>query len=619
MRIQKWGKLQVMIVRSIIIAAAFIGFSAASTASPKLRATTIEWSKDNLTKTTTYLYADKTKQVVSDIVEPRVSVNTTGSVQTITTVYGNNKKEITKIAGEAIGEEVAPDYKSKVTWYVFPDGSTSTVTAKVTKTTVTWSKDNLTKTTTYLYADKTTRVDRETGEPHEARIFGKDHLTETIKTTYPNGKSTTRIVKHQPTYDGMEHTQPTTEFNNENSVGRSPNVTELIMRYPTGKSVVVEDGSSTLPFNEVTLVTKGIEDPNSFVKAGSSIYDLRWGIPDYAGPLAVSAYTSGAAIYGDTKSYFNIAGKNVCDATGNYSYCYRYYPSLSYGTATIGAPHEDVTSAWSKGWTGLNQAIAVIDSFGHYVGEYRSGTSYYHGVVVTSIVGSVAINSPLYTYDWSGKEAYLRDLRGVTVYNEIALKAVNMSFDFKAGTSKNVATKFVNFFKNGIPGANTTNAVITKAAGNYSRPSDKEILNSALMQDKAILNRLILVGATEGDGYVNQRTKIADYSNTAGANKSYQDRFLVANGNSVFKGPVWIGGQYVEPGEGTSYAAPRIAGYVGILRHKFPNLNAEKTANVLLKTARYDTLTCYPKCNRAVYGRGEASLSRALSPIGKLR
>jgi hypothetical protein len=206
------------------------------------------------------------------------------------------------------------------------------------------------------------------------------------------------------------------------------------------------------------------------------------------------------------------------------------------------------------------------------------------------------------------------------VYRQIALKAVNMSFDVIPGTSKAVATNFVKFFKDGIYGANTTDAVITKSAGNErGQPSDKQILNAALMQDKAILNRLILVGATEGDGYVNQRTKIADYSNTAGANKSYQDRFLVANGNSVFKGPVWIGGQYVEPGVGTSYAAPRIAGYVGILRHKFPNLNAEKTADVLLKTARYDTLTCYPNCNRAVYGRGEASLSRALSPIGKLR
>ena len=70
---------------------------------------------------------------------------------------------------------------------------------------------------------------------------------------------------------------------------------------------------------------------------------------------------------------------------------------------------------------------------------------------------------------------------------------------------------------------------------------------------------------------------------------------------------------------GTSYAAPRVAGYVAILRSKFPNLNAEKSASIMLDTARYDTLSCNPNCNPAIYGKGEASLSRALAPVGRLR
>jgi hypothetical protein len=62
-----------------------------------------------------------------------------------------------------------------------------------------------------------------------------------------------------------------------------------------------------------------------------------------------------------------------------------------------------------------------------------------------------------------------------------------------------------------------------------------------------------------------------------------------------------------------------VAGYAAIVRQKFPNLTGANTANVLLATARYDTLSCYPNCDKAVYGQGEASLSRALAPVGYLK
>jgi hypothetical protein len=42
----------------------------------------------------------------------------------------------------------------------------------------------------------------------------------------------------------------------------------------------------------------------------------------------------------------------------------------------------------------------------------------------------------------------------------------------------------------------------------------------------------------------------------------------------------------------------------------------------MLDTARYDTLSCYytvTGCDKTIYGKGEASLSRALAPVGKLR
>ena len=70
---------------------------------------------------------------------------------------------------------------------------------------------------------------------------------------------------------------------------------------------------------------------------------------------------------------------------------------------------------------------------------------------------------------------------------------------------------------------------------------------------------------------------------------------------------------------GTSYAAPRISGYVALLRHKFSGLNAVNTASILLDTAGYEDLYCNPNCDKSIYGQGKANLGKAMSPIGNLR
>ena len=132
----------------------------------------------------------------------------------------------------------------------------------------------------------------------------------------------------------------------------------------------------------------------------------------------------------------------------------------------------------------------------------------------------------------------------------------------------------------------------------------KSLSRLALMQYQ-YKNKSIIVGALDQAG-----GSIASYSNQAGA---YSDRFLVADGRGIYDSTI---GAYVQ---GTSFAAPRVAGYAAILRQKFPNLNAEKSSSILLDTARYDTLSCNPNCPSNIYGMGEASLSRALAPVGRLR
>jgi subtilisin family serine protease len=113
---------------------------------------------------------------------------------------------------------------------------------------------------------------------------------------------------------------------------------------------------------------------------------------------------------------------------------------------------------------------------------------------------------------------------------------------------------------------------------------------------------------------------MASYSNKAGTDASVNSRYLLASGTVPFvtDGTTVVANSNV----GTSYAAPRVAGMVAIVRSKFPNLNASQTASIMLDTARYDTLSCSKTlagCAPAIYGRGEASLSRALAPVGKLR
>jgi subtilisin family serine protease len=62
---------------------------------------------------------------------------------------------------------------------------------------------------------------------------------------------------------------------------------------------------------------------------------------------------------------------------------------------------------------------------------------------------------------------------------------------------------------------------------------------------------------------------------------------------------------------GTSFAAPIVSGYAAIVGSKFTSASATAVANQLLNTARTDTVTGY---HASIYGRGEASLTRALAP-----
>jgi hypothetical protein len=645
------------------------------------------WAADNVTKTTTYTYADKTTYALTSTVEPTVVKTIKGLVQTTTTTYGNKKKTATSNTGVLVdgSQSVASNYSSKSGTYRFSDGSTSVISTTVSGSPkVTWATDNVTKTTTYKYADKTTYAVTSTLEPTVSVTWKADHISKSSKYVYGNGKTSTVIQTVNPvqtksysagiqsiatTYgDGYvtnttntatsspvswasDHITKTITYNfadgtsnpvvstvapsvstpsltaavypsNWTSTGTvtPPRVSSLATTYGDGYVSTSENGTFSKPFNQTTLSAQSITDSSGYVTSSTTTYNLTWGTPDKDGPSYAAAFNQGASSY-TYPSPINIWGNRVAGynlATG----------------PTYAAPHQDVISAWNQGWTGKGINLVIADFL-----------MTNHGVITASLAGRYAyaanmygipLDSDMYTtttnvFNTNGNYANLNNI--------INVGAINLSFgaNYSYGTtaparaivdnaSSSLRNNWVNILKGTdgyiYQGLNMTDAVVIKSAGNDAISADKESFVKAYADDAAIKNRLLIAGALsytlDGKGY------IASYSNTAGDDTNVSGRFLVASGGTPFSyGDISINGTLANSSEfgsvGTSFAAPRVAGYVAIVRSKFPNLDAIKTSAIMLDTARYDTLSCYPSCSPSIYGAGEASLSRALAPIGRLR
>lgn len=187
------------------------------------------------------------------------------------------------------------------------------------------------------------------------------------------------------------------------------------------------------------------------------------------------------------------------------------------------------------------------------------------------------------------------------------LKVVNLSL---GGTSQNPVfntatyeTQLAYATASVVP-----DAVFVKAAGNSScvvSQTNCDPLNAVFYFAGPFKNKSLLVGALDQAG-----GSIAGYSNRAG---TFSDRFVVADGRGIQRPD----GTY---DLGTSFAAPRVAGYAAIIRQKFPNLDAVSTSTVILDTATWNSSWgAKDAANQAIYGQGEANLGRALAPVGKLR
>lgn len=386
-------------------------------------------------------------------------------------------------------------------------------------------------------------------------------------------------------------------------------------------------------------------DPNAIVTTPSGkTYDLRHGTQDPDGTEIAKLFDNAASVTGDVPAFiFNGVARDITKNCAIPEPC----------GPTIPAPHPDVITAWKNGWTGLGVNILVVDSIGET--EIINGTSRLnpHGALVAATALRHAVRSSMYGLNWDAASPAYLDIEGtpIDITTPTKMGVVNASFGYSVERrigrpndpsnpwtlqEKRDARNAVSTFAfieadrlvTGVGEANLqmTDAVITKSAGNEGIEAEFDSLTYSLAYETGAVDRLLVVGALNTAGFTNNKATIADYSNVAGSDSVIQNRFLVASGVLPFDPTtleydgITVADYYeTDDVEGTSFAAPRVAGYAAILRHKFPNLTGANTADLLLQTARYDTLTCYPNCNKAIYGQGEASLSRAMSPFGGLR
>ncbi len=429
-----------------------------------------------------------------------------------------------------------------------------------------------------------------------------------------------------------------------------PKVSPLESVYSDGTKVI-RDGSVNKPFLQSELATAKIQDPNAVVRSVSELaavstligyraidYDLRWGTPDTMGPSYAQRYANGTW---QPEQPLKFWGQTLTGLTGRCGFILTGTPCVSDTGPSLAAPAQDVLDAWNLGWTGKDVNILMEDFLYDKVD--------FHGTITSLIAYRYAPGAKLYGLNFGADQS---SHSVVNLANEtyqgapIKLGVVNASYvanlEFLTGkktgwtqaeldqaridntyNSLLVTNRFQNASYKGQ--VNYTDAVITKAAGNDALRSDQEPINKALADISTINSRLLIVGGLTQAGTTDNPVEIAYYSNTAGKDAAVSSRYLLASGTVPFEsGGLVVNGTTVQANSnmGTSYAAPRVAGMVAIVRSKFPNLNASQTASIMLDTARYDTLACYYTaggCDKTIYGRGEASLSRALAPVGRLR
>lgn len=258
----------------------------------------------------------------------------------------------------------------------------------------------------------------------------------------------------------------------------------------------------------------------------------------------------------------------------------------------------EVKGAWTQGFKGKGVTITAVDDFrsnDRFYGDFGDGSRVLrHGEWTFKQARMIAPAASMKSHDFnSGRSVSLA--RGLNVLNlSYGMYAADGYSNIRWSRQE---SSIINYARDG-------KAIAVKAAGNDSVAvgsaddyGQKDYLNSALTG----LQSAIFVGALNANGSVDEKATLASYSNFAGSDARVQAKFLVAGVRGDLTGLY-----------GTSFAAPVVSGYAAVLGSKFTRATPTQITNQLLNTARQDTVVNY---NAAIYGRGEASLTRALAPV----
>ncbi|AZO13463.1 peptidase S8 and S53 subtilisin kexin sedolisin [Mesorhizobium sp. M2A.F.Ca.ET.043.05.1.1] len=259
----------------------------------------------------------------------------------------------------------------------------------------------------------------------------------------------------------------------------------------------------------------------------------------------------------------------------------------------------DVGAAWAAGYKGKGVTITMVDDFSssdRFSGNFGIGVqTQRHGEWTREEASMIAPAATIRSKDFStGTYVPLAGGRNV----------LNLSYGMytTAGYSPNQiwwAPEEASIISYATKGS----AIVSKAAGNDAVAVGAAVNGQQDYLDLALIGKstAIFVGALSTNGTTANKAELAWYSDYAGTNTQVQSHFLVVGveGDKT--------GLY-----GTSFAAPIISGYAAIIGSKFTKATPVQITNDLLNTARTDTLANY---DPSIYGKGEASLSRALAPV----
>ncbi|MDD9858350.1 MAG: S8 family serine peptidase [Gammaproteobacteria bacterium] len=402
--------------------------------------------------------------------------------------------------------------------------------------------------------------------------------------------------------------------------------------------------------------------------------------PDYTPGSTHASYRIGATdsfyMAGCTGSCYRDADGNLFDIRDSGGSVYpngvvflhrRLQGSPGPGEARISVPEppRDVRQAWRDGWTGQGVNMLIVDEFGSAATPPARVQDDRHGYTVLMSALETARGATFYALEAGiGTLRYgaggVRNQDGTTASASTKFHVVNHSFGLlnpsptgDAPTRAEVDAEVADAeFRDLLGGRyRTEDAVITFAAGNNGMDTGRFADAVALATHRGTSPRVLIVGALDGyartsnpQSQSNIRTdaRLASYSNRAGSNAEIQRRFLVEYGGRPYGRQAGLCDAAVPVSQpcsnpqtisltdfdtrGTSFSAPRVAGFAALVRDKFPNLSGAHTANILLETATTLGLACHTgsarksaSCARNIYGQGRVDIGAALAPIGSLR